>query len=320
MCYYEMLQLERDCTQEQIEKAYKKAALKLHPDKNRDRDTTHLFQACQEAYTILSDPHERQWYDDHREQILSGIDPENAKEEDSSMITPQDLIKYVNPHCYPGGFDINNKDNFYQVYRELFIQIDKEEELEEDIGTDHILAPNFGDSGTYIEDVLAFYRFWEVFSTKKEFTYADKYNTKDAQNGRERRFVKAENRKERQIEKKKFNQNCRDVLEFIRKRDPRIIKYKKEKEEEKARKKAVEAEKKRKLEEAHQKRREEYREKLRQEYEQMEEEMEEVVEIQNNIICEICNKNFKTEGAFNNHIKSKKHKQKVAQFAKVKVP
>ena len=55
---------------------------------------------------------------------------------------------------------------------------------------------------TYHEDMLAFYKFWELFSTKKEFTYVDKYKPNEALNGRERRIMQNENRKERQIEKK----------------------------------------------------------------------------------------------------------------------
>lgn len=291
--------------------------MKYHPDKNRDRDTTPLFQACQEAYSVLSDPHERQWYDDHRDQILRGKDPEAAKEEDTSYITPSDLLDFINPSCYPGGFEPNTKNNFYEVYRELFRRIDKEEEQEEEVGVDHVEAPNFGDAGTYIEDVLEFYKFWEVFGTKKEFAYADVYNTNQAKNGRERRYIQTENRRERQGEKKKFNQNVRDILEFVRKRDPRYQHWKKTIEEEKQKKKEAEAEKKRKAEEAHQKRLEEYREKIAKEYEAMEEQLEEEVIIDNSILCEICSKSFKTEGAFKTHCNSKKHKQKMAKFAKV---
>ena len=226
--YYELLDVDREATQEQIDKAYKKAALKYHPDKNRGEDTTHLFQACQEAYSVLSDPHERQWYDDHREQILKGVDPEQAKEEHYSYLTPNDLIAFVDPSWYPGGFEPGVANNFYQVYRELFQKIDKEEELEEQVGKEHPEAPNLGDAGTYIEDILAFYRHWELFSTLKEFPYADKFDTSKATVGRERRYMQTENKKERAKEKKKFNQTVRDVLEFVRKRDPRYQHWKKQ--------------------------------------------------------------------------------------------
>ena len=59
MWYYKMLQIKEDATDEEISKAYKKAALKYHPDKNREVDTTQTFIALQEAYKTLSDPHER---------------------------------------------------------------------------------------------------------------------------------------------------------------------------------------------------------------------------------------------------------------------
>lgn len=225
-CYYELLEVEKSATQEQIDKAYKKAALKFHPDKNRGEDTTHLFQACQEAYTVLSDPHERKWYDDHKDQILRGVNPEDAKEEHYDFITPSDLMKFVDPSCYPGGFEPDKEMGFYEVYRELFKRIDKEEEMEEHVDKDHKDAPTFGDAGTYIEDVLAFYKFWEVFGTLKEFPYVDKYDTSKASVGRERRIMQSENRKERQKEKKLYNQTVRDILEFVRKRDPRYQHWK----------------------------------------------------------------------------------------------
>ena len=196
---------------------------------------------------------------------------------------------------------MDKAENFYEVYRTLFDRLDKEEEQEEDVGHDHEHPPTFGDAGTYIDDVLNFYRFWEVFSTKKEFTYVDKYNTSQGRNGRERRFIQTENKKERQQEKKKFNQTVRDILEFIRKRDPRYKAYISAKEEEKRIKKEAEAEKKRIAQEKHQKKLEEYREQMRKQYEEMDEHAEEEVVIEHSIMCEICNKNFKTEGAFKTH-------------------
>ena len=66
-CYYELLEVDKAATQKDIEKGYKKAALKWHPDKNPGVDTTKIFQDINEAYTTLSDPNERAWYDDHRD-------------------------------------------------------------------------------------------------------------------------------------------------------------------------------------------------------------------------------------------------------------
>ena len=54
ICYYELLEVDRKAEKKDIERAYKKAALKWHPDKNRQMDTTEKFQTIQEAYACLS--------------------------------------------------------------------------------------------------------------------------------------------------------------------------------------------------------------------------------------------------------------------------
>ncbi|BAU80184.1 chaperone protein DnaJ [Tokyovirus A1] len=51
---WEVLGVSEDADQPQIKKAYHKAALSLHPDRNIDRDTTHEFLLVQRAYEILS--------------------------------------------------------------------------------------------------------------------------------------------------------------------------------------------------------------------------------------------------------------------------
>jgi curved DNA-binding protein CbpA len=50
-CYYELLEVDRSCTAEDIKKAYRRKALMLHPDKNPDNqaEATALFQALTEA-------------------------------------------------------------------------------------------------------------------------------------------------------------------------------------------------------------------------------------------------------------------------------
>ena len=62
--YYEVLGVTRTATHEEIRKAYKKAALKHHPDKNPgDEESVVRFKECAEAYEVLSDQQKRARYD-----------------------------------------------------------------------------------------------------------------------------------------------------------------------------------------------------------------------------------------------------------------
>lgn len=61
---YKLLGVDRRATQEEIKTAYKKLALRYHPDKNPGVTEAHdLFQEINEAYRILSDPKKRKEYD-----------------------------------------------------------------------------------------------------------------------------------------------------------------------------------------------------------------------------------------------------------------
>lgn len=69
--YYQILGVEPDATPEQIKTEYRKLALKLHPDKNRDNpDATQKFQELAEAYEVLMDAEKRQSYDSNSDFIL----------------------------------------------------------------------------------------------------------------------------------------------------------------------------------------------------------------------------------------------------------
>ena len=63
MDYYDILELPRDANIDDVKKAYKKLALKYHPDKNKDKDAAQKFNNISEAYQVLSDSHKKFDYD-----------------------------------------------------------------------------------------------------------------------------------------------------------------------------------------------------------------------------------------------------------------
>ncbi|KAJ1629352.1 hypothetical protein T492DRAFT_1011905, partial [Pavlovales sp. CCMP2436] len=63
--FYTSLELEKNCSAEQIKKQYRKMAAKHHPDKGGDIEK---FKECQKAYEVLSDPEKRQLYDRYGEE------------------------------------------------------------------------------------------------------------------------------------------------------------------------------------------------------------------------------------------------------------
>ena len=65
MDLYEVLEIEKDANSEEIKKAYKRLALKYHPDRNPESVdiANEKFKQINEAYTILSDGTQRECYD-----------------------------------------------------------------------------------------------------------------------------------------------------------------------------------------------------------------------------------------------------------------
>jgi molecular chaperone DnaJ len=69
--YYELLGVDRNASTEEIKRAYRRVARKLHPDINPDPQTQEQFKAVTAAYEVLSDPQRREMYD-------MGADPLSA--------------------------------------------------------------------------------------------------------------------------------------------------------------------------------------------------------------------------------------------------
>jgi len=70
--YYQVLGVSRSSSEDEIKKAYRKLALKYHPDKNHTTGAEEKFKEIGEAYDVLSDPKKKQIYDQYGEDGLKG--------------------------------------------------------------------------------------------------------------------------------------------------------------------------------------------------------------------------------------------------------
>lgn len=94
--YYEVLGVNRDASEEEIKKAFKKLAMKFHPDRNPDNPKAEeSFKEAKEAYEMLSDDHKRAAYDQYGH---AGVDPSMGG----------------------GGFGGFNSGNFSDAFGDIF--------------------------------------------------------------------------------------------------------------------------------------------------------------------------------------------------------
>src|SRR6056297_623443 len=71
--YYEVLGLEKSAGDQEIKRAYRRLAMKYHPDRNPgDAEAERMFKECAEAYEVLSDEQKRKVYDQYGHSGLKG--------------------------------------------------------------------------------------------------------------------------------------------------------------------------------------------------------------------------------------------------------
>jgi molecular chaperone DnaJ len=70
--YYEVLGVDRGATPEDLKKAFRKQALKFHPDRNKEADANDRFKEVNEAYQVLSDPQRKAQYDQFGHEGVNG--------------------------------------------------------------------------------------------------------------------------------------------------------------------------------------------------------------------------------------------------------
>ncbi|KAL8763142.1 MAG: hypothetical protein Q9184_000987 [Pyrenodesmia sp. 2 TL-2023] len=226
-CYYELLGVDRQASEEEIKKAYRKKALELHPDRNYGNveESTNLFANIQSAYEILSDPQERAWYDSHRSEILRGEDEVNGNhyEHDVRVTTTEDIVRML-PKINSCRDFSNSVSGFFNMLNAAFGTLAREEQLAcERDNEDRITYPEFGDAhDPYDPRIRAFYNVWSNFATRKAFSWVDTYRYSEASDRRVRRLMEKENRRLRDEAVREFNDAVRSLVAFVKKRDPRF--------------------------------------------------------------------------------------------------
>ena len=107
--YYEILGVSRNATKEEIKRAYRRLALKYHPDRNKSPEAEEKFKEISEAYAVLSDDEKRRQYDLYGH---AGIDEKYSKEDLFRGVDFGEIFRDL-------GFDIGFRD-FEDIFEHFF--------------------------------------------------------------------------------------------------------------------------------------------------------------------------------------------------------
>ena len=111
--YYQVLGVNKNATEEEIKKAYRKLARKYHPDLNpNDKEANKKFQQINEANEVLSDPEKRKKYDQYGKDWKHAEEFEKAKQSRQQWAGANTGSEGFSG--FSGGFDEEGFSDFFQ--------------------------------------------------------------------------------------------------------------------------------------------------------------------------------------------------------------
>ena len=233
-CHYVVLGVENTATDDELKKAYRKQALLWHPDRNLDsrEEAEARFKELQGAHAVLTDPHERSWYDQHRDAILrggSGVAGDAAADGSESADPASHLWFYFTAAAYSGYLTrldyqcslttyattnatrtnahslthslthvrltmyCSRYEDGQKSFYTVYAQLFAALDSEECAATPGRAAgPGFGSSAEPWAEVREFYATWETFATCRSCAQYDKHDLRRAEDRKVRRLVEKE--------------------------------------------------------------------------------------------------------------------------------
>lgn len=102
--YYEVLAVQRDASEKDIKSAYRKLAMKHHPDRSDAPEAEERFKEISEAYAVLSDPNKRKQYDQFGH---AGINSQYSQEDIFRGVNFEDLLR---------GFGFGGGESIFDMF------------------------------------------------------------------------------------------------------------------------------------------------------------------------------------------------------------
>jgi curved DNA-binding protein CbpA len=107
VCFYEVMGISREATDDEVKRSYRVLALKWHPDKNPDniQEAEEKFKQIGEAYSVLSNPEKRKRYDKYGHEgvddPMADFDPTDlffsffGEESEAGFMSPEDMAFFM---------------------------------------------------------------------------------------------------------------------------------------------------------------------------------------------------------------------------------